>query len=301
MAGWLPEHVARPDFAVSVRGYDRSQVDAYFGRLLEWLADAENRAASAARAREAMAQEVGELRAALAALREQAGAPALQSMSTFGERMGEVVQSAVQAAEELRAAAEREARERRETAIGEAERMLASARAEADRVVADAVAAKGALEGRVADLRAAHGQALEELAALRDRISALGGLPDPVGRADPEPGGHAEGQAGTARDAPTTGFEPTDPPAHGVAGTTTTAVLPALTADVGARDPLDGLRRLSSEGAGRMACPVDDEDDEDEEEGIVAVVPAPREEGETPPLVTATPTTVLPKSARRAR
>ena len=47
----LPDHITRPDFGISVRGYERAQVDAYFGRVVEWLADAENRATAAERAR----------------------------------------------------------------------------------------------------------------------------------------------------------------------------------------------------------------------------------------------------------
>lgn len=289
MAGSLPEHVARPDFAVSVRGYDRSQVDAYFGRLLEWLADAENRAASAERARETIAAELDELRATVSALEERAGVPAAQSISAFGERMGEVMQSAVRAAEELRAEAEREARERRAGAHEEVEQMLAAARAEADRVVAGAASAKQDFEESIAVLRAARTEALVELGALRDRLSALGELPEPSLESvapdharSPRAGGAPPGDPDGAPTRDVDALTPSDVEATG------TAVLPAV--EPQSHDPLEGLRRLSVEDPA-----TDDETDLDGE----GVTPAGHG-GDVAPVVTEAPTSVLPADGRRS-
>jgi cell division septum initiation protein DivIVA len=168
-----PDHITRPDFGISVRGYDRAQVDAYFGRVVEWLADAENRALAAERSREAIAREVTELRAGMTKLEERAGLPAPQSMSAFSERMGQVMESALRAAQELRAEAEREARERREAASGDADRVLSEAHDEAERIVEEARRARGAMEEHLGALGAARTDALATIADLQDRLAAV--------------------------------------------------------------------------------------------------------------------------------
>ncbi len=185
-----PDNITRPDFGISVRGYDRAQVDAYFGRVVEWLADAQNRAAAAERARESLAREVTDLRTTVAMLEERAGLPAPQSMSAFSERMGQVMESALQAAQELRAEAERESRERREASAHEAERILAAARDEAEQIVDGARRALRTMEESIGGLRAARVEAVEALLQLQQRISEVVGQPDPE-LGDPADGGSA--------------------------------------------------------------------------------------------------------------
>jgi cell division septum initiation protein DivIVA len=181
-----PDHVTRPDFGISVRGYDRAQVDAYFGRVVEWLADAENRAMASERSREALAREVANLRTTVAMLEERAGMPAPQSMSTFSERMEQVMESALKAAQELRGEAEEEARARREAAAAEADRLVAAAKAEAEQIVEDARRAKQAMEQSVDMLHASRAEAVGALLDLQRQIAKVVGEPEPL--AAPESG-----------------------------------------------------------------------------------------------------------------
>jgi cell division septum initiation protein DivIVA len=175
-----PDHGTRPDFGVSVRGYDRAQVDAYFGRVVEWLADAENRAMASERSREALAREVANLRTTVAMLEERAGMPAPQSMSTFSERMEQLMGSALQAAQELRGEAEEEARARRESAAAEADRLVADAKAEAEQIVEDARRAKQAMEESLDTLHASRAEAIETLLDLQREIAKIVGGPEPL-------------------------------------------------------------------------------------------------------------------------
>ncbi len=173
-----PDHITIPGFGISVRGYDRAQVDAYLGGVVEWLANAENRAVAAERVRESLASEVTDLRATITVLEQSAGLPAPQSMSAFSERMGQVLESALRAAQELRSEAEREAEERRESAASEAERILATARAEAERIVDGARRAEREIEESFEDLRAARADAIGSLLELQQRIAIIVGGPE---------------------------------------------------------------------------------------------------------------------------
>lgn len=175
----LPEHITRPEFAVAVRGYDRNQVDAYFGRVLEWLADAENRATGAERAREVVAREASDLRATVTLLEERAGMPAPQSMSAFSERMSQVMQSAMEAAQELRDEAEREARRLRDEVAAETGQLLERAKSEAERIVEESREAQLAMEASIAELRETRKEAVDELLALQQRIAEVAGQPEP--------------------------------------------------------------------------------------------------------------------------
>src|SRR5579875_2741797 len=128
----LPDHLGRPDFAVAVRGYDRSQVDEYVGRLLEYLAETEARLADVTR-------ELEELRRDNEMLGERSGLPAPQSVIAFSERLSGILQAGIDAAEELRRAADREAQARREESIEECRRMLERSSAEAERILSGAI------------------------------------------------------------------------------------------------------------------------------------------------------------------
>lgn len=171
--------IPRPDFAISVRGYDRGQVDAYFGRVVSWLADAENRAMTSEHAREALAREVANLRTTVAMLEERTGVPAPQSMSAFSERMERIMESALQAAQELRTEAEQEAGERRESASKEAERLAAEAKDEAERIVEEARRAKQEMTQRIEGLRVLRAETVETLLDLQRRIEAVVGDVEP--------------------------------------------------------------------------------------------------------------------------
>lgn len=174
-----PDHVVRPDFAVAVRGYDRAQVDDYVGRVLEWLADAERRTVDAEETCRVLRGQTTDLRTALAALEERAGIPGPRSLHAFNERMGEVMQAAVTAAEELRLQAEREANERRETIAAEVQRTVERANAEAHEIVRRAHRKERAMEGAIAGLVAKRAAALGELGRLHHRLGELLALPEP--------------------------------------------------------------------------------------------------------------------------
>jgi len=189
----LPDHITQPDFAVAVRGYDRAQVDDYLGRVLEWLADAEERTAAAEEARLALTQEVTELRRNVAEAEERAGMPPSESMSVFGERIGEVMQSAMVAAEALRADAEHEARGRRAASAAECERMIGEASDEAERILERARDREQAISDRIADLAAHRAAAVDDLRRVHDQLVELlaasgADLPEPGAVARVAPG-----------------------------------------------------------------------------------------------------------------
>jgi|GEM_PF-2315868 len=196
----LPEETARPDFAVVVRGYDRAQVDAYFGRALERIADAENRAAIAERERDQLTREMAELRATAMLLEERAGLPVPQSMSEFSDRIGQLMQNALEAAHDLQAQAEREAHERRTAIEEESGRRLEEARSEAERIVHRARESQRAVEDNISDLRAARADALAQLAVLHRQIADVVAMPEPDLHADDEVGAWDKG-LGEGRDA----------------------------------------------------------------------------------------------------
>lgn len=224
MSTLSPDQIARPDFAVVVRGYDRAQVEAYFGRTLERLADADNRVAMAERERDQLVHEVDELRATVAALEERVELPVPQSMSEFGGRMGELMENAIEAARELRVQAEREARERREAGTREAQQLVEEARAEAERIIERARSSQRAVEESISDLRAARGDALAELAALHDRLADV--------LATPPSGGVHEAGTVLETEAPTSvGVAVTDGP------DAPTIVQPAVPAPAGTGTP----------------------------------------------------------------
>lgn len=199
----LPDQIARPDFAIVVRGYDRAQVDAYFGRVLEWLADADNRAAVAERERDQFSHEVAELRTTVMMLEEKAGMPVPQSMSAFSERIGQMMQTALEAAHDLQEQAEQEARARRATLMTEAERLLDEAKEEAAGILEQARGAERAIEDHIADLRGARDDALAQLGVLHEQLAAVLAMPEPAAE---EPVARA-GDADETLDQDDTGLE----------------------------------------------------------------------------------------------
>lgn len=251
-----PDHGTRPDFGISVRGYDRAQVDAYFGRVVEWLADAENRAMAAERAREVLASEVTHLRATVTMLEERAGLPAPQSMSTFNERMAKVMESALQAAQELRSEAEQEARQRHEAATDEADRLVAAAREEAEQLVADAGRVQREMEASIDALRASRAEAVETLVDLQRRIATVVGEPEPVAGADGDSaraGGYVDDDTtvlpavvDASNDDTEDGATEVDPSTDGVLVTAAPTIVQPAVGTSGDRRASPGSRRRSA-------------------------------------------------------
>lgn len=160
------------------------QVDDYLGEVFEWLAAADRRTVAAEMANRALAGELDELRATVATLEELSGVPSPQSMSSFGERLGKMMQEAVDAAEELRAHVEREVRERLEAVEEESGRIIEQGRTEAEEIIQRARSSERAIEERIADLHARHGRALEEIGRLHQHLGVLLASPEPTGEAD---------------------------------------------------------------------------------------------------------------------
>lgn len=185
-----PDPTSRPEFAVAVRGYDRAQVDDYLDRLHRWLADADARTATAEAVRDAPARDLSALRDRLASAEQRAGAPTPESMSAFGERIGQLLQGAVDAAEELRARAVAETDEQRRALAAERERVLAQARAEAEQVLDRARRREQQIADNIAKLATKRSAALGELGRLQQHLAALIGDPNPLAAAEL---GHADG------------------------------------------------------------------------------------------------------------
>lgn len=204
MESMRTDRAANPEFAVVVRGYDRSQVDEYLGELLGWLSEAEHRIQATDEANESLRREIVQLRATAASLEERAGVPGPQSLSAFSERMGQLMQQAVAAADELRTQAEREANERRDAVGAEVERMLERAKAEAREILRRARGKERELEESIASLAARRSTAVEELGRLHHQLSELLARPE----ATPVPG--MSGAPGTGLSSAAVEPAPTD-------------------------------------------------------------------------------------------
>jgi cell division septum initiation protein DivIVA len=147
-----------PEFTISIRGYDRIQVDDYIQRLSVLLAEATERA-----------------RAAESELE-------FSRHMTVGPRVSQIFELAVAEAKELRARVEEEERTRLETARQQAEEIIETARRAADEVAAesqrqyDAMVAKMDAEREVATavVNRLEDQKAQMLAELRRLHEALG-------------------------------------------------------------------------------------------------------------------------------
>lgn len=244
MESTVTDRIASPEFAVVVRGYDRAQVDEYLGELLAWLSEAERRILATDEANESLRREVVQLRAAAASLEERAGVPGPQSLSAFSERMEEVMQSAVAAAEELRAQAEREANERRDAVAGEVERMIERAKAEAREILRRARAMERDLEENISSLSDRRAVAVEELGRLHRQLSEVLSMPaaaavGPVAEPSSWPGAelpssteHGPASGATALpESPSDDTPPAPEPYDGADQDNVTRALPVVRAD----------------------------------------------------------------------
>ncbi|HVX22553.1 MAG TPA: hypothetical protein VHB02_14495 [Acidimicrobiales bacterium] len=164
---------ADPEFAVAVRGYDRAQVDDYLAHLHQWLADSEARATAAEEAAGAANRELAVLRRRVQQLEERSEAPVPRSMAAFGERIGTLLEAAVEAADRLRAEADSEAKAARGAFAAEREAVLARARAEAEQLLEHARGQQQAIGRQIDQLDAKRSKALAELARVRQHLSDL--------------------------------------------------------------------------------------------------------------------------------
>lgn len=230
------DSMTRPEFAVVVRGYDRAQVDDYLARLHEWLTDSETRRSAAEEARNAARRELSEVRARLAMIEERSGAATPESMAAFGERLGQILQEAITAADELRSRAKAEAESQRAALAEERKAMQARNRAEADRLIEQARRKEEEINAHIADLGAKRAGALGELSRLQQHLADLLSGPEPL----PVTRGGPAGTSGGAEDEGPGRAAPQQRREVGAPATSPTLVQPA--------QPSGGAQRPASPG-----------------------------------------------------
>jgi len=193
-----------PSFAVAVRGYDRAQVDEYVARLHRWVEDAQAQMAAEQRRLAASGTEITALRRRIRDLEESAATPVPGSMSAFGERLSGILESALEAAEELRGKAAEEADAVRDAAARDREAAHAQVRADVEQILERSRAQEREIAQEVAELSAKRARALEELSRLQQHLAAFLGDPaapgDPVAPGDPAPTGELGADGGAVAD-----------------------------------------------------------------------------------------------------
>ena len=99
-----------PQFAVTVRGYDRAQVDDYVDTLRNWHGNATARMQAAETEAAQLREQVVRLRQRVADLEQQTGQEPPRTITALGDRVTRILQLAEEAAAETRSEAESEAR-----------------------------------------------------------------------------------------------------------------------------------------------------------------------------------------------
>lgn len=157
----------KPEFTVSIRGYDRLQVDAYIRRLHDLLDEAEERTRVAESELE------------------------FSRHTTVGSRVSQIFDLAVAEAKEMRARVEEEGRTRLAAAQRQGDELIASARSDADELAANSrreydelVAKMDAERDRVtAEVNRLQEQKAQMLGELRRLHEALGSVANLTGDA----------------------------------------------------------------------------------------------------------------------
>ncbi len=185
----------QPQFAQGLRGYDRDQVDEYVATLTSWVAEWRDRAIAAEAELHQLRDQVEGLHGRLERAEGQAAVTTPESLQAAGERVGRILQSAFQAAEETRADAAAEAERLRADAAAEAEETLRQARdgaaaqlgeaqrraeevveaaqVEAAGIVSEAAAQRLTAEEAVRTLLARRATVVADLARLRDDLGVV--------------------------------------------------------------------------------------------------------------------------------
>jgi cell division septum initiation protein DivIVA len=136
----------RPEFATTMRGYDRLQVDNYIEQLSDYAAEAEERVETAESELE------------------------FSRHTTVGPRVAQILDLAVEEAKALRAGVAADAEEARAAARREAEDIVAAARVDAERIVAEA---NDTREEILADADAGREETLAEVERLGESKNRL--------------------------------------------------------------------------------------------------------------------------------
>src|SRR4030081_3910280 len=127
----------RPRFAVVVRGYDRTQVEAYLAEYERWAGQAQSQIeASDARAATA-GRRVNGLETKLGELAQRLGGGPQPSVRWFGDRADQIIREAWEASQELRGRVTAEVEEAQRDR-GEAAHTLEEARQGADQLLEEA-------------------------------------------------------------------------------------------------------------------------------------------------------------------
>ena len=144
-----------PEFAVTVRGYDRAQVDEYIDWLREWLSNATVRMESAEAESGQLREQLRRLQQRVDELEVETSDQPPRTIGALGDRMTRILVLAEEGAATVRADAE-----------AEAERVVAEARAEAEALVRTTQEQQAELDGRLAS---AHEQADRTVQRRRDQ------------------------------------------------------------------------------------------------------------------------------------
>jgi cell division septum initiation protein DivIVA len=118
-----------PQFAVTVRGYDRAQVDDYVDTLRNWHGNATARMQAAETEAAQLREQVVRLRQRVADLEQQTGQEPPRTITALGDRVTRILQLAEEAAAQTRTEAEAEARIIVSKAQDEAESIARASRA----------------------------------------------------------------------------------------------------------------------------------------------------------------------------
>jgi cell division septum initiation protein DivIVA len=129
-----------PEFAVTVRGYDRAQVDEYIDWLREWLSNATVRMESAEAEAAQLRDQLRRLQLRVDDLEAETSDHPPRTIGALGERMTRILELAEEGAAAVRADAE-----------SDAERLLNEARAEADRLARGSQARQAELDSRLSN------------------------------------------------------------------------------------------------------------------------------------------------------
>ena len=93
--------VSLPEFTLSMRGYDRLQVEEYIGRLGRWMNEAQARTTAAEQGVAQLQRANAELRRRVTELEEDGGSPAA-ALEGLGQRIEEMLTEAAGDCEEIR-------------------------------------------------------------------------------------------------------------------------------------------------------------------------------------------------------
>lgn len=166
-------------FRQTLRGYDPADVHARIDELTHQLFEARNRAETAQRRADEADRTMEGLRAEVRELERRTGLP---TYDTVAQRVRTILESADEAAMELRTRSEADAEERKRQAEDRVAEILAEARQEADatvrrgrqvadQAIADSERRVDALRGEIAQLEQQRDRVLDALGSLRDRLT----------------------------------------------------------------------------------------------------------------------------------